>query len=334
MARPVSADKAAGCLVASALGDALGFLVEGGEPGYCADYAAGTFGSMDPPWLEKDDFAFGQYSDDTQLTRELALSLIACRGFDPANYARRIAQIFADDLVVGWGEATANAADRLIAGRNWQHSGEPAPSAGNGAAMRVAPIALVFRDPTKRRGAAEMQASITHRDPRSRAAAQLVAEAVWIAATESNPRQPANLQRMAEACDELDPRLSNAVRNMERTLTMADDKALAYIKAVGRDPASPYPELVGISPFAPPSSLFALYCFLRAPNDPAEVLRSCIAAGGDTDTTACMAGAMVGARVGLAGLGEQLTGFAEHLNDRGAFGKKDFLALAKRLVSD
>ena len=334
MARPVSADKAAGCLVASAVGDAIGFLVEGGEPGYCADYAANTFASADPPWLEKDEFAFGQYSDDTQLTRELALSLVACRGFDPADYARRIAQIFADDLVVGWGQATANAADRLIAGRSWQYAAEPAPSAGNGAAMRVAPMGLVFRDPGKRRGAAEMQASITHRDPRARAASQLIAEAVWIAATEPNPRHAANIQQMAEACDELDPRLSNAVRNMERTLGMSDEKALAYIKAVGRDPASPYPELVGISPFAPPSSLFAVYCFLRAPNDPVEVLKRCIAAGGDTDTTACMAGAMVGARVGLAGLGKQLTGFAEHLNDRGAFGKKELVALAKRLVSD
>ncbi len=46
----------------------------------------------------------------------------------------------------------------------------------------------------------------------------------------------------------------------------------------------------------------ALFCFLRHPDNFARVVEQALFVGGDTDTTAAMAGALCGARVGLAGL--------------------------------
>jgi ADP-ribosylglycohydrolase len=79
-------DGRAGSLVAQALGDALGSLVEGHGPDVCAPYASEVFSSDDPPARRRWGFAFGQYSDDTQLARELALSLAATRRFVPEDF--------------------------------------------------------------------------------------------------------------------------------------------------------------------------------------------------------------------------------------------------------
>jgi hypothetical protein len=57
----------------------------------------------------------------------------------------------------------------------------------------------------------------------------------------------------------------------------------------------------------------------RTPTKPPEVLARSVAMGGDVDTVAAMAGAMVGARVGLSGLGARLTRWAGCLNDQGYF---------------
>ncbi|WP_082218394.1 ADP-ribosylglycohydrolase family protein [Kamptonema formosum] len=51
-------------------------------------------------------YPFGQYTDDSQLARELLESYLACGRFDPSDYARRIAAIFAENRIVGRGRAT------------------------------------------------------------------------------------------------------------------------------------------------------------------------------------------------------------------------------------
>ena len=68
---------------------------------------------------------------------------------------------------------------------------------------------------------------------------------------------------------------------------------------------------------------------MRAAADPEEVLRVAVAVGGDVDTVAAMAGAMVGAAVGLSGLGPRLSRWVEFLNDQGDFGFEDLVAIAR-----
>jgi ADP-ribosylglycohydrolase len=326
-------DGRAGSLVAQALGDALGFLVEGHAPDVCAPYASEVFSSDDPPARRRWGFAFGQYSDDTQLARELALSLASTRTFVPEDFSARVAGLFANETIVGRGRATEAAARRIIAGVPWDRAGEPSPSAGNGAAMRAGPVGFlsVSRDQMIR--IADDSARVTHLDMRSRAAAVLVALVVSHAIRHGpTVCSPAWFDALARAVDAQDARLASGIRKM-REWVGADPVAVAdEITRWSQPPlgaAHGFELWHGISPFATASVLYALFAYVRAPAEPEEVLRVAVAVGGDVDTTAAMAGAMVGAAVGLGGLTPRLSRWAQLLNDQGAFGLDDLVTVAR-----
>src|ERR671916_1246294 len=140
-----------GSLIGQCLGDALGFVVEGESPKVCREYVEGNLKAGHVGECGRAPFPFGQYSDDSQLARELLQSYAECGRFDPRDYARRIAMIFVENRIVGRGQATEQAAWRLAAGVPWDEAGTPSPSAGNGSAMRAGPIGLLFSDDPERR---------------------------------------------------------------------------------------------------------------------------------------------------------------------------------------
>lgn len=208
-------DGRAGSLVIQGLGDALGFLVEGHPPEVCAAYAGSVFAGDDPPQFWRGPFAFGQYSDDTQLARELTLSLGAMRGFVPEDFAARVAALFANNTIVGRGRATQEAADRLIAGVAWDRAGTPPPSAGNGAAMRAGPVGFLSVGPEQIIAISGDAARITHLDARSRAAAVLVSLVVHDAIARGPAScSPAWCDDLARTVESQDPRLAGGIRTM------------------------------------------------------------------------------------------------------------------------
>ena len=73
--------------------------------------------------------------------------------------------------------------------------------------------------------------------------------------------------------------------------------------------------------------LWSLYSFLKNADDYLETIYTAISAGGDTDTTAAMAGAMSGARLGLDAVPADL---AYRLTDNGEWGYGDLRDLAYR----
>ena len=95
-----------GCLIGQCLGDALGFPVEGYPPGTCQQYVDEILKAGHAGELGRSPFPFGQYTDDSQLARELLQSYAACERFDPEEYAHRIAAIFVEERIVGRGWAT------------------------------------------------------------------------------------------------------------------------------------------------------------------------------------------------------------------------------------
>jgi len=330
------AERRAGSLVVQALGDALGFLVEGHHPTICAAFASAAFARPEPPSQTRGPFAFGQYSDDTQLARELALSLVEENGWQPPRFARRLAALFESDKIVGRGRATEAAARRLLQGVSWDQSGTPPPNAGNGAAMRAGPVGLFLPDDDDERfRVADEQARITHQDVRARAAAVLVADVVADGiACGAGPRDRGYFTRLARRVEPLDPSLAAGVLRIPSWLSASPDVAAREIAAVAAPPEGTdhaFELWHGISPFATPSVLYAFYAYRASPDDPAAVLRRAVAVGGDVDTVAAMAGAMVGAAVGLSALDARLRQWAERLNDQHAFGLDDLVALAHAL---
>lgn len=119
-----------GAVIGQCLGDALGFVVEGHRPAHCRAYVDDFLRAGKAGLIGRPPFPFGQYTDDSQLLREMLLSFVAREAFVPEDYAARIAAIFTERRIVGRGRATEQAAYRLAAGVSWDRAGTPAPSAG------------------------------------------------------------------------------------------------------------------------------------------------------------------------------------------------------------
>lgn len=323
---PDRADRFAGSLLAQALGDALGFVVEGERAEVCTPYAARLRGGDLVPRAARAGHTAGQYSDDTQLARTLAESLVAQRGFEPADYAARIAALFTAGRVVGHGPSTEAAARRLAAGVPWHAAGTPGPVAGNGGAMRVGPLALwLAHDPVALVQAAHDQARITHADPRCGAGAVAVAVAV---ARVDEPVD-ALCAAAARAVEGLDPLLATAVADLPRWAARPEAEAAPVLAAVGL-PAHDDAGRFGIAPHVTPSVLWSLYAALRHRDDLGAALATAIAVGGDVDTTAAMTGAIVGARLGAAALPAAALA---PLHDRGEHGAGALRTLAHALAA-
>ncbi len=314
-----------GCLIGQALGDALGFVVEGQPPTFCRRYVDERLGGGRIGGLGRGPFPLGQYSDDTQLARELMQNYAACGRFDPEDYARRIAAIFSEGRIVGRGRATEEAAERLARGVPWQEAGTPPPSAGNGSAMRAGPIGLLFYDDLEGlvRAATE-QGIITHRDTRCSAGAIAIAGAVALALRDRPVERLDFLGRLAELAGSVEASFAEELIKLSGWVSLPPEEAVTHVSRAGleRKLEEGWGE---ITPFVVPSVLWSLYSFLRSPEDYWETIRTAIAVGGDVDTTAAMAGAISGAHLGLAAIPRKVAG---RLTDQGSWGFPELTDLA------
>jgi ADP-ribosylglycohydrolase len=312
-------------ILGQALGDALGFVVEAEPPEVARAYVddwlrAGRAGERSHP-----QYPFGQYTDDTQLARELLRSFEQARGWDPLVFAARIAELFREGREVGVGRGTRTAALRLLQGVPWQESGTPAPYAGNGAAMRAGQLGLLLPDTSAMCRAAEEQARITHLDPRCSAGSVVIARAVALAAQRVPLHVGDFIQDLAARAGQRDSSVAVAVLGLAEWVTLPPLEAARHVHNSGLDPAHSR-KWQGISAFVTPSVLWSLYSFLRSPDDYWETICTAIAVGGDTDTMAAMAGAISGARLGLGALPDALTA---RLNDRGEWRADAFVELSQ-----
>ncbi len=164
-AAPVAPDRVRGMLLGLAIGDALGNTSEG----WIAQDRAARFGEIRDylPNRHAAGRRVGLPSDDSQLAFWTLESLLERGGLDPEDLAAR----FASRHIYGIGGSVRRFLENRAAGLTpWYRCG--AESAGNGALMRIAPIALLHaEDP----GAAlwldaALASIVTHRDASSVAA--------------------------------------------------------------------------------------------------------------------------------------------------------------------
>jgi ADP-ribosylglycohydrolase len=320
-------DYFSGCLIGQCLGDASGFPVEGYSPDICRRYVEEVLKRGGAEEARRDPFPFGQYTDDSQLARELLHSYVTRRCFDPQDYARRIAAIFVEGRIVGYGRATEEAALRLAHGVSWKEAGTPSPSAGNGSAMRAAPVGLFSFDNHRLliKHAVD-QGRITHRDERCSAGAVAIAGAVSLVMDRKPVKKEAILAQLSEWTRGISSSVSSFILKLKDWTTLPPPEAARRVAGAGLDSDYPY-DRHGISPFVTGSVLWSLYSFLRTPDDYWETICTAISAGGDTDTTTAMAGAISGAYAGLGALPSSLT---RRLTDNGTWGYDDLLQLAHK----
>lgn len=317
-----------GCLIGQCLADALGSVVEGSAFPICENYVTEILKSGKAGSIGRETYAFGQYTDDSQLARELMESIVTQHGFKPHDYAARIAAIFKEERIFGYGGSTKKAAERLIAGVAWDEAGTPAPAAGNGSAMRAAPIGLFYYDaPAELIQTAYDQGRITHQDPRCGAGAVAIAGAVALALQSTTIHSKEFLTQISEWSSTIDQSVGSSILQLADLIQASPEEVAEFTLTISRNslPAEYVERWQRISPFVTPGVLWSLYSFLRTPTDYWQTICTAIAVGGDVDTTAAMAGAISGAYLGIEVIPMDL---ASKLTDRGRWGLTELLDLS------
>ena len=169
--RAPRADRFAGCLLGLAVGDAVGAPYEGLKH---ADIFF-QFGSPDKLVTNPSGDTL-YYTDDTEMMIGVAETLVECGRIDEARLCRAFAENYHPDSGYGPGRAARYRAMRK--GNDWRTLAAklfPGGSFGNGAAMRVAPVGLLFADsPDELWEQARLSALPTHTHPLGIEGAQLL----------------------------------------------------------------------------------------------------------------------------------------------------------------
>lgn len=272
-------DRFTGCMLGLALGDACGAPYEGGPVERLLWRLIGTTSQGHMRW-----------TDDTQMSLDLAESLIDKGAFDPDDVALRFASSYRWDR--GYGPGAAKLLKRVAKGQPWQQANRaifPAGSFGNGGAMR-APIIGLFhaRQPEKLIEAARLSAGITHAHPLGIEGALLLASATAAALETRDPL--VILERAAASCS-LDP-FATRLAIAQESLRSKSGLSHAQVRTK-----------LGNGIAAADSCVTALYLALRFLDRPfIELLAFVAACSGDADTIGAMAGAVWGAANGAAAL--------------------------------
>lgn len=314
-----------GALVGGAAGDALGRPAEGRS----RSSISARYGRLVDfqPWSGWVDGPLGTFTDDTQLTLATAEALVAGGGvLDPADLAQRLLDWLPDAR--GAGFATTEAVHRLAV-EPWWRAGTD--SAGNGGAMRAAPIGLVhLRDVDLLRRQAAVATVVTHAHPMAVAGA--IAHAWLVASLAALPPGGLDVTRLIDGLvhtlDDLSDR-GAPERDWEYRPGKTPDPVrlvdrLAEVPAWLDAPVDDALDHFYNGAFVLESLPAALWFFLRRPDDPESVIVEAVMGGYDADTVASMAGAYAGAYLGLDALPDRWTGPQLERRD-------DLVGLADRL---
>ena len=167
------ADRIEGMLLGLAVGDALGNTSESMNPadrrsahGWISDYL---------PNRHAGGRAVGLASDDTQLAFWTIEQWLDDGSQDP----NRLAEIFCQRQIYGIGQSVRQFQRNWRSGRAWSECG--APSAGNGALMRIAPVLLSYiRTPSRNLwGDTLIAAHLTHDDLLSNSSCVAMVHMLW-----------------------------------------------------------------------------------------------------------------------------------------------------------
>ena len=275
-----------GCILGTAVGDALGLPYEG----LSRRRAAKLLG---PPDRHRFFFGHGMVSDDTEHACMVAQSLIAAGG-DVDSFRRELARRFRFWLLgfpAGIGVGTLWSILRLWIGFRAEKSG--VFSAGNGPAMRAAVIGAAVDNPTLLRELARASSRITHTDPKAEFGAFTVALATQMGRQKGTVSGHDFLDQLnsllAPEADELVSLICEAVNSIGD-----GQSTTAFAELLGLSE--------GVSGYTYHSVPIAIHAWLSNQADFRSAVSNAIACGGDTDSTGAMVGGILGASVGKEGI--------------------------------
>lgn len=274
-----------GCLVGAAIGDGLGAWREGRRIAEKEDIAS---------LAERvEELA---YTDDTHMTIGVVESLIQSSGFDGEHMAQTFIKNYETEPWRGYGPGPPRVFRMIKSGEPWDSAANKiyrGGSFGNGSAMRVAPVGLLYSDnPAKLREIAYKSSSITHSHELGREGAALQAYAVALAL---NTPSDEEIDREAFLL-----KLQNFAQTQLYKEKIANTKEL-----LGEQDRARVVAVLGNGIEALNSVPTAIYCFLKQPKSYKDSVIYAISLGGDTDTIASMAGAISGAYLGIEAIPQE-----------------------------
>jgi poly(ADP-ribose) glycohydrolase ARH3 len=304
MSEQPSRDQFVGCLLGLAVGDAVGAPFEG----LSADNIYWGWGTGQA-LLELPEGEPLCYTDDTEMMVGVAQTLVDHGRIDEEPLCRAFAGNYHPER--GYGRGARLVIEAMADGGDWRRIAAghfPGGSFGNGAAMRVAPIGLLFNHDLDRvMDEARLSALPTHVHPLGIEGAQLLAVAVALAV------RPGPLDRRA-FYGEL----------MRRAVSEEFRWAVSSASRLRRGDTFSF---LGSSLEAHRSVVTAIACFTSSPDCYEDAISRAIGLGDDTDTLAAMAGALCGARLGLSGIPTRLVAGLED----GPLGRSHIKRLAVEL---
>jgi len=289
----------------------------------------------------------GTYTDDTNTTLALASSLVECGQLDGAHAARRYAEFWRDSNPYrGYPDTAKQVMQRILDGVSYTETGVPPyfpfadGSFANGGAMRISPLAVAYRhaSPSDLRATVEQAVMSSHRHAEAIDGAVVQAGAVqyMLGLQDASAFDAASmLTDLADRC--ITTPMSDAIQAVFAGLQHAaldassgdaeyDHQVLSRILALNPRPGNG----MGFQIAAVHMMPCVLWVVCRhGITRPAHALCAAIALGGDTDTTAAMVGAIVGALHGESWVHE--AGWYEPL-ENGAKGRDFALELADALA--
>lgn len=287
LAAPTLKDRFEGCLFGLAVGDALGGKFEAQD----ASAIRARFPTVESLIAYPQEEIW--YTDDTQMAIGVCEALIEkgeiveevlCRAF-VANYVPSR----------GYGRGARAVLDAMEEGRDYRKVAEkhfPGGSFGNGAAMRVAPVGLLFRDDVRQnREQARLSALPTHLHALGIEGAQLLARAVALSSGMERFDRDDFFVKLIEACESKEYR--------DKMVGASKARAPGDLAALGNRIEALHSVPTAIASFA------------LTPESFEETISNVIFLGGDTDTLAAMAGALSGAYVGASRLPARLVALLE-----------------------
>lgn len=289
-------DRIAGAVLGAAIGDALGHPTEFYSFQQLeAKYGPGGVKGFEL-WWEEDGRRFAPYTDDTQMA-EIVLRALLEQGIAEESF-ESVMQTMADGFA-HWreypqgghrapGNACMSGAAELGRGVSWREAGG-VDAGGCGSVMRAYPFGLLLAaEPALAEAWSVEHSKMTHRAPIALAACAAMAAGV------------AHLTGGGEVDECLELMLAAAARHDAGTARMCEQAVQDAL-----DGARPVSVLTRLQGWAAHEAIAAaMFVVARHPDDIRAALLEGANASGDSDSIATLAGALLGARLGIQSLPE------------------------------
>ena len=279
MIEPAFKDKFIGALIGTGVGDSLGAFFEGRFRVNLEEIEAVA-----------ESAAVLTYTDDTHMMIGIAESLTRSRGFDGEDMAHTFVRNYELEPFRGYGPGPPHIFRLIRAGVAWDEAAHRlyrGGSYGNGSAMRIAPVGVLYHgNPELLREVAYKSSQITHAHNLGKEGAALQAYAIALATNLESQEDFGRHDFVAKLTDFVQDTVYQDKLKIIDELIEELNRA-RVIAELGN----------GIEAFN--SVPTAIYSFLSQPHSFAQAVFNAISFGGDTDTIAAMTGAISGAYLGV-----------------------------------